>query len=231
MKVFSSNVGDEEIELRIILLGAPGSGKGTQAERIAETTGMMHVSSGDLFRQAEKDGTELGKLAKSYMEKGLLVPDEVVTKMVMERIAGTEKGFILDGFPRTLEQAESLDKGLGTDGIDKAVYIEVSREELLKRLSGRWICRRCQKPYHLISSPPKVAGICDVCGGELYQRSDDTLETAEKRLEVYFQQTAPLVEYYDKKEKLVKIDGERAIGEVSKDLLAKLRWSEDGDNH
>ena len=192
---------------------------------------MMHVSSGDLFRQAEKDGTELGKLAKSYMEKGLLVPDEVVTKMVMERIAGTEKGFILDGFPRTLEQAESLDKGLGTDGIDKAVYIEVSREELLKRLSGRWICRRCQKPYHLISSPPKVAGICDVCGGELYQRSDDTLETAEKRLEVYFQQTAPLVEYYDKKEKLVKIDGERAIGEVSKDLLAKLRWSEDGDNH
>jgi adenylate kinase len=217
--------------LRIILLGAPGSGKGTQAERIAETTRMMHVSSGDLFRQAEKDGTELGKLAKSYMEKGLLVPDGVVTKMVMERIAGTEKGFILDGFPRTLEQAESVDKGLGTDGIDKAVYIEVSREELLKRLSGRWICRRCQKPYHSISSPPKVAGTCDVCGGELYQRSDDTLETAEKRLEVYFQQTAPLVEYYDKKEKLVKIDGERAIGEVSKDLLTKLRWSEDGDNH
>lgn len=192
---------------------------------------MTHVSSGDLFRQAEKDGTELGKLAKSYMEKGLLVPDEVVTKMVMERIAGTEKGFILDGFPRTLEQAESLDKGLETDGIDKAVYIEVSREELLKRLSGRWICRRCQKPYHLISSPPKVAGTCDVCGGELYQRSDDTLETAEKRLEVYFEQTAPLVEYYDKKGKLLKMDGERAIGEVSKDLLAKLRWSQDGDNH
>ena len=124
-----------------------------------------------------------------------------------------------------------MDKGLGTDGIDKAVYMEVSREELLKRLSGRWICRRCQKPYHAISSPPKVAGTCDVCGGELYQRADDTLETAEKRLEVYFQQTAPLVEYYDKKEKLVKIEGERAIGEVSKDLLAKLHWSGDGDNH
>jgi adenylate kinase len=192
---------------------------------------MMHVSSGDLFRQAEKDGTELGKLAKSYMEKGLLVPDEIVTKMVLERIAGNEKGFILDGFPRTLEQAESLDKALGTHGIDKAVYIEVSREELLKRLSGRWICRRCQKPYHLISSPPKVAGSCDFCGGELYQRSDDTMETAQKRLEVYFEQTAPLVEYYGKKEKLVEMDGERLIEEVNKDLLAKLHWSEDGDNH
>lgn len=217
--------------MRIILLGAPGSGKGTQAERIAEITGMMHVSSGDLFRQAEKDGTELGKLAKSYMEKGLLVPDEIVTKMVLERIAGNGKGFILDGFPRTLEQAESLDKALGTDGIDKAVYIEVSREELLRRLSGRWICRGCQKPYHLITSPPKVAGRCDVCGGELYQRSDDTMETAKKRLEVYFEQTAPLVEYYGKKEKLVEMDGERPIEEVNKDLLAKLQWSEDGDNH
>ncbi len=217
--------------MRIILLGAPGSGKGTQAERLAETTGMVHLSSGDLFRQAEKDGTELGKLAKSFMEKGLLVPDEVVIKMVLESIAGTQSGVILDGFPRTLEQAESLDKALGEDGIDKAVYIEVSRDELLKRLSGRWICRQCQKPYHLVTSPPKTAGRCDSCGGDLYQRPDDTVETAEKRLEVYFKQTAPLVEYYRKKGRLVQIAGEKSIEMVSQDLLAKLRLRQDGHRH
>ncbi len=217
--------------MRIILLGAPGSGKGTQAERLAETTGMVHLSSGDLFRQAEREGTELGKLAKSFMEKGLLVPDEVVIKMVLERIAGTQSGVILDGFPRTLEQAESLDKALGEDGIDKAVYIEVSRDELLKRLSGRWICRQCQKPYHLATSPPKTAGRCDSCGGDLYQRPDDTVETAEKRLEVYFKQTAPLVEYYQKKGRLVQIAGEKSIEMVSQDLLAKLRLRQDGHRH
>jgi adenylate kinase len=217
--------------LRIILLGAPGSGKGTQAERLAEITGMTHISSGDIFRQAEKEGTELGELAKSYMEKGLLVPDEIVTKMVLERIAGNERGFILDGFPRTIEQAESLDKALGEDDIDKAVYIEVSRGELLRRLSGRWICRQCQRPYHLTTSPPKMAGRCDVCGGQLYQRPDDTMETAEKRLKVYFEQTAPLVDYYCKKGRLLEMDGERQIEEVSKDLLAKVRWIGDGHNH
>ncbi len=192
---------------------------------------MVHLSSGDLFRQAEKDGTELGKLAQSFMEKGLLVPDEVVIKMVLESIAGTQSGVILDGFPRTLEQAESLDKALGEDGIDKAVYIEVSRDELLKRLSGRWICRQCQKPYHLVTSPPKTAGRCDSCGGDLYQRPDDTVETAEKRLEVYFKQTAPLVEYYQKKGRLVQIAGEKSIEMVSQDLLAKLRLRQDGHRH
>ncbi len=217
--------------MRIILLGAPGSGKGTQAERLAAATGMLHLSSGDLFRQAEKEGTELGMLAKSYMEKGLLVPDEVVIKMVLERIAGNKAGVIFDGFPRTLEQAESLDRALGEDGIDKAVYIEVSRDELLKRLSGRWICRQCQKPYHLVTSPPKKAGRCDSCGAELYQRPDDTVETAEKRLEVYFQQTAPLVEYYRKKGRLVEIAGEKPIETVSKDLVARLRLRQDGHRH
>lgn len=217
--------------MRVILLGAPGSGKGTQAERLAGITGMMHLSSGDLFRQAEKEGTELGKLAKSYMEKGLLVPDDVVIKMVLERVAGNRVGVILDGFPRTLEQAESLDKALGEDGIDKAVYMEVSRDELLKRLSGRWICRQCQKPYHLVTSPPKMADRCDSCGGELYQRPDDTMETAIKRLEVYFKQTAPLVDYYRKKGKLVKIEGEKPIEAVSKDLLDKLRWRQGGHTH
>jgi adenylate kinase len=185
---------------------------------------MTHISSGDIFRQAEKEGSELGKLAKSYMEKGLLVPDEVVTKMVLDRIAGNERGFILDGFPRTIEQAESLDKALREDDIDKAVYIKVSQDELLRRLSGRWICRQCEKPYHLTTSPPKVAGRCDVCGGQLYQRPDDTTETAEKRLKVYFEQTAPLVDYYRKKGRLLEMDGERQIEEVSKDLLSKLRW-------
>jgi len=217
--------------LRIILLGAPGSGKGTQAERLAAATGMMHLSSGDLFRQAEKEGTELGKLAKSHMEKGLLVPDEVVIRMVLERIAGNKAGVIFDGFPRTLEQAESLDKALGEGGIDKAVYIEVSRGELLKRLSGRWICRQCQKPYHLVTSPPKKAGRCDNCGGELYQRPDDTVETAEKRLEVYLEQTAPLVEYYRRKGRLVEIAGERPIETVNKDLVARLRLRQDGHRH
>ncbi len=214
--------------MRIILLGAPGSGKGTQAERLADTTGMTHLSSGDLFRQAEKEGTELGKLAKSYMEKGLLVPDDVVIKMVLERIAGKEVGVILDGFPRTLEQAESLDEALGKDGVDKAIHIEVSQDELLKRLSGRWICRQCQKPYHLVTSPPKMTGRCDSCSGDLYQRPDDTMETAMKRLEVYFKQTAPLVDYYRKKGKLVQIEGEKTIEAVSKDLLAKLHWRRDG---
>jgi len=208
--------------MRLILLGAPGSGKGTQAERLAEAKGLVHISSGDLFRKAEKEGTDLGKLAKSYMEKGLLVPDEVTIKMILERISGIDQGFMLDGFPRTLEQAEALDKALNKDGIDKAVYIDVSREELLRRLSGRWICRQCQAPYHTVSSPPKVAGRCDVCGVELYQRADDTRETAEKRLEVYFEQTAPLIDYYKKSGRLLEIEGESSIEEVNEAILKLL---------
>ncbi len=217
--------------MKLILLGAPGSGKGTQAEKVAEMTGTMHVSSGDLFRKAEKDGTELGKLAKSYMEKGQLVPDEVVVKMVLEHIAGNKKGFILDGFPRTIEQAKALDQAFVKDGIDKAVLIEVTRDELLRRLTGRWICRKCQKPFHLVSSPPKVAGKCDACGGELYQRADDTMETAKNRLEVYNTQTAPLIDYYRKQGKLLELNGERPIEEVSKELLKKLGWRGDGHRH
>ncbi len=213
--------------MRVILLGAPGSGKGTQAERLSEEANLAHIASGDLFRQAEKDGTELGKLAKSYMEKGLLVPDEITIRMVMDRIASLEsgQGFLLDGFPRTIEQAQALDKALAGEkkAIDKAVYIKVSNEELLRRLSGRWICRQCQTPYHMVSSPPKVAGKCDRCGGELYQRADDTRETAEKRLEVYFNQTSPLINYYQKEGKLAEINGEQDIGEVSKELAVLLR--------
>jgi len=213
--------------MRIILLGAPGSGKGTQADVLSKEIGLVHIASGDLFRQAQKDGTELGKMAKEYMEKGLLVPDEITIRMILERLNSlkSDQGFMLDGFPRTIEQAKALDKALADEdkAIDKVMYVKVSNEELLRRLSGRWICRQCQTPFHMVSSPPKVAGKCDNCGGELYQRADDTRETAEKRLEVYFSQTAPLIDYYQKKGKLAEIDGQQNIEEVSKKLLAVLR--------
>ncbi|MFC2009553.1 adenylate kinase [Chloroflexota bacterium] len=212
--------------MRIILLGAPGSGKGTQADVLSKEIGLVHIASGDLFRQAQKDGTELGKMAKEYMEKGLLVPDEITIRMILERLSllKSDQGFMLDGFPRTIEQAQALDKALADEdkAIDKVMYVKVSNEELLRRLSGRWICRQCQTPFHVVSSPPKVAGKCDNCGSELYQRADDTRETAEKRLEVYFSQTAPLIDYYQKKGKLVEIDGQQNIEEVSKQLLAVL---------
>jgi adenylate kinase len=208
--------------MRLILLGAPGSGKGTQAERLSQATGLVHIASGDLFRQAEREGTELGKLAKSYMEKGLLVPDEVTIRMTLERIAESSQGFILDGFPRTMEQAQALDIALAEVPIDKVIYIKVPQEELLRRLSERWICRQCETPYNLVSSPPKVAGKCDLCGGELYQRPDDNKETVQKRLEVYFAQTTPLISYYQQRGKLVEIDGEKTIKEVSKQLRALL---------
>jgi adenylate kinase len=209
--------------MRVILLGAPGSGKGTQAERLSQATGLVHIASGDLFRQAERKGTKLGKLAKSYMEKGLLVPDKVTISMILERIAELSQGFILDGFPRNIEQAQALDRALAAEGaIDKVIYIKVPQEELLRRLSERWICQQCETPYNLASSPPKVAGKCDLCGGKLYQRPDDNQETAQKRLEVYFAQTAPLISYYQQRGKLVEIDGEKTIEEVSKELLALL---------
>jgi adenylate kinase len=213
--------------MRVILLGAPGSGKGTQAEVLSREIGLMHIASGDLFRQAQKEGTELGILAKGYMEKGLLVPDEITIRMILERITSlmSSQDFMLDGFPRTIEQAQALDKALAKENktIDKVLYVKVSNEELLRRLSGRWICRECQTPYHLVSSPPKVAGKCDHCSGELYQRTDDTRKTAQKRLEVYFSQTAPLIDYYQQRRKLVEIDGGRSIEEVSKELVALLR--------
>ncbi len=208
--------------MRLILLGAPGSGKGTQAERLSQATGLVHISSGDLFRQAAKEGTELGKLAQSYMEKGLLVPNEVTIKMILERIAESSQGFILDGFPRTTEQAQALDIALAEVPIDKVIYINVPQEELLRRLGERWICRQCETPYNLVSSPPKVAGKCDLCGGELYQRPDDNRETVQKRLEVYFAQTIPLISYYQERGKLAEIDGGKTIEEVSEELLALL---------
>ena len=186
----------------IILLGAPGAGKGTQAVMLAEKKELVQVASGDLFRKALQHETELGKKAKVYMEKGQLVPNEITIQMVLERLAEPDckNGAILDGFPRNLEQAKALDEAMEKESraIDKVVYIKVSERELLKRLSGRWICRQCQAPYHEVDSPPKVAGKCDRCSGELYQRADDTEETVKKRLGVYFEETSPLIDYYKK---------------------------------
>ncbi len=215
--------------MKLVLLGAPGSGKGTQAGMIGQGLGAAHVASGDLFREAVKRGDELGQQVKSYMEKGLLVPDEVTIKMILERISAPDcaKGFILDGFPRTLEQAKALDRALGDRGeaIEKVAYINVSKEELVTRLSGRFICRSCQAPYHAVSSPPKVEGKCDRCGGELYQRSDDTPETVAKRLEVYLAETAPLIDYYRGAGKLLEINGQQGIEEVAQELTRALAKS------
>jgi len=209
-----------------VLLGAPGSGKGTQAGIISERLGIAHVASGDLFREAASRGDEVGRQAKFYMEKGLLVPDEITIRMILERVAAPDcaRGFILDGFPRTLEQAKALDMALGERGedIDRVFYIKVATEELVRRLSGRFICRSCQTPYHRVSSPPEVAGRCDRCGGELYQRPDDLPETVKKRIEVYFAETAPLIDYYEKAGKLVEINGQGEISEIGERLVAAL---------
>ena len=214
----------------IILLGAPGAGKGTQAANIARKLNLLHIASGDLFRQALEQGSKLGMQAESYMEKGELVPDGITTQMVLERLSApdSEAGVILDGFPRNLEQAEALDEALAgqNKAIDKVVSIKVPAEELLRRLSGRWVCRHCQAVYNIIESSPKVRGKCDKCGGELYQRPDDTAETVKKRLEVYFAQTAPLIDYYRQRGKLLEIDGEGSVDEVTQRIVAALHQGE-----
>ncbi len=211
----------------IVFLGAPGAGKGTQAARVAQEMKLAHIATGDLFRQAQEQGAELAILAKSYMEKGMLVPDEITIRMVLERISAPdcESGVIFDGFPRNLNQAEALDGALAERGkvTDKVVYIKVSEEELLERLSGRWICRRCQAPYHAVNSPPTVWGRCDQCGGELYQRPDDNVETIKKRLEVYFAETAPLIDYYTQAGKLSEVVGEGSVDEVKERIIEALR--------
>ena len=211
----------------IILLGAPGAGKGTQAVMLAKKLKLAQVASGDLFRQALQKETELGKKAKAFMDKGQLVPDEITIQMVLERLAApdTQGGAIFDGFPRNIKQAGALDEALAKQAkaINKVIYIKVPEGELLKRLSGRWICRNCQAPYHEVDNPPKVKGICDRCGGELYQRPDDKVATVKKRLEVYFAETAPLIDYYKKAGKLQEIDGEGGAAEVNRRIIAALK--------
>lgn len=213
--------------MNIVFLGAPGAGKGTQAANVAKELSLAHIASGDLFRQALAQKTELGLKAKAYMEDGQLVPDEITIKMVLERISAPdcETGIILDGFPRNLDQAKALDTALTglAKKIDNAVYIKVAEEELLKRLTGRWICRDCQAPYHEVTSPPKVKGKCDKCGGELYQRADDVTETIKKRLQVYFAETFPLIDYYARAGKLLEVDGEGNIDGISTRIVAALR--------
>ncbi len=212
--------------MNLIFLGAPGAGKGTQAAVISKELGIEHVASGDLFRKAQARGDELGRQVKSYMEKGLLVPDETTIRTIqahMDRYS-PEQGFLLDGFPRTLEQATALDNMLSLQhkAIDWAVYIEVELEKLTARLNGRLTCSQCQAPYHQVSSPPQVEGRCDKCGGELYQRADDAPETVSKRLKVYFEQTSPLIAYYRNEGKLLEVNGAQAIEKVAEDITASL---------
>ncbi len=210
----------------LVFLGAPGAGKGTQAAVVSQQLKLAHIATGDLFREAVKKGTELGKLAKSYMEKGELVPDEVTVKMLAERLSqpDTAGGVIFDGFPRTLEQATALDRMMieQNKSIDRAVYIEVPEEALLKRLGGRWTCKNCGAVYHETASPPKVAGKCDKCGGELYQRADDNEKTIRERLKVYFSQTTPLLDYYQGAGKLITVDGTLEIKTVSENIIKAL---------
>ena len=209
----------------VVFLGAPGAGKGTQASVVAQKLGVPHIATGDLFRQAVEKGTKLGLLAKSYMEKGALVPDEVTIQMLSERLAQPDckQGCVFDGFPRTLDQAKALDGVMAKlkSKIDKAIDIEVPDADLLKRLGGRWICRKCQTPYHEVFSPPKMKGTCDKCGGELYQRADDNEETIKNRLKVYHSQTTPILDFY--KDKLVKIDGTVEIAKVTEQIVKAMK--------
>jgi adenylate kinase len=213
--------------MNVVMLGPPGAGKGTQAALLAERLGTPHVATGDLFRAALKNETELGLTAKSYMERGELVPDEVTIAMVRERLeeSDCDSGVLLDGFPRTIEQAEAL-KGLLTDQgktVDRALFIDADEEELVRRLSSRWTCRNCQAVYNVISNPPREEGKCDICGGELYQRSDDVPETVRNRIRVYWQQTSPLIDYYRDEGLLITIKSEGGIERVQERILEALR--------
>lgn len=213
--------------MNLILMGPPGAGKGTQADGIVKEFSVPHISTGDMFRAAVGEGTALGLKAKGFMDAGQLVPDDVTIGIVQERLSkpDCQKGFLLDGFPRTLAQAEALETMLGKLGrpIDLVINIEVPLEDLVARLTGRYICRQCAAPYHVIFNPPQVAGRCDQCGGELYQRADDSEATARKRLDVYLAQTAPLVEFYDQRGLLEPIDGSKSMDEVERAICTVVR--------
>lgn len=204
--------------MKIIMLGAPGAGKGTQAKMLADKYAIPHISTGDIFRANIKNGTDLGKKAKEYMDQGLLVPDELTVDLVVDRIQQEDckEGYILDGFPRTIPQAESLDKALNSlnDKIDYAVNVEVPDENIVNRMSGRRACVACGSTYHLVHIPTKVEGICDRCGAELILREDDKPETVQKRLTIYHEQTQPLIDYYQGKNALVEVDGTVDMNDV-----------------
>ena len=204
--------------MKIIMLGAPGAGKGTQAKMIAEKYGLPHISTGDIFRANIKNGTELGKEAKEYMDKGLLVPVELTVRLLLDRVAQDDckNGYVLDGFPRTIPQAEVLDEKLSDLGekVDYAINVDVPDENIVNRMSGRRACLNCGATYHIVSIPPKKEGICDVCGSELVLRDDDRPETVQNRLKVYHEQTQPLIDFYEKKGVLRSVDGTLPMEEV-----------------
>ena len=212
--------------MKIIMLGAPGAGKGTQAKMIAEKCGIPHISTGDIFRANIKNGTELGAKAKEYMDKGLLVPDELVCDLVVDRIqqADCEKGYILDGFPRTIPQAEALENALNAieQKLDYAIDIDVPDENIINRMSGRRACVGCGATYHVLFNPTKVEGKCDVCGESLILRDDDKPETVSKRLKVYHEQTQPLIDYYTEQGVLKTVDGTRSLDEVFQAIVEIL---------
>lgn len=212
--------------MKIIMLGAPGAGKGTQAKQIADKYSIPHISTGDIFRANIKNGTELGKKAKQYMDQGTLVPDELTCDLVMDRIQQDDckNGFVLDGFPRTIPQAEALDAALGkiNEKMDYAIDVDVPDENIVNRMSGRRACLNCGATYHLISIPPKVEGICDRCGSEIVLREDDKPETVQKRLKVYHEQTQPLIDYYKNQGILKSVDGTQPMDEVFKAIVTIL---------
>lgn len=212
--------------MKIIMLGAPGAGKGTQAKMIADKYSIPHISTGDIFRANIKNGTELGKKAKTYMDQGLLVPDELVVDLVVDRVgqADCSNGYVLDGFPRTIPQAESLDAALEKLGskVDYAINVEVPDENIVRRMSGRRACVACGATYHIVHIPTKVEGICDRCGSKLILRDDDKPETVKKRLAVYHEQTQPLIDYYNDKKVLVEVDGTKDMNDVFTDIVKIL---------
>ena len=213
--------------MNILFMGPPGAGKGTQAERIITEFGIPHISTGDAFRAAMREGTPIGLKAKEYIDQGLLVPDDVTVGVVRERLAQSdcEAGFLLDGFPRTLAQAEALDDMLTAMGrkLDHVINLSVDRDLLLARLTGRRICKSCGATYHVIFNPPQQEGVCDKCQGELYQRSDDSEEKVGTRLDEYINKTAPLLDYYEAKGLLRQVDGEKEIDTVTSEVVSLLR--------
>ena len=212
-----------------VLFGPPGVGKGTQAERLQKELKLAHVATGDLFRDHLKRETDLGRLAKSYMERGALVPDDVTIGMVRERMkdADTQNGMLLDGFPRTIAQAEALDRLLAEKGdkIQHVLFINAPKQVLLDRLGNRWTCKQCGKVYNALSQPPKVHGVCDDCGGEVYQRPDDQPEVQEKRINVYLEQTAPLIEHFKGLGQLTEINGVQSVDQVYAGLMKAIERS------
>lgn len=209
--------------MKIIMLGAPGAGKGTQAKKIADKYQIPHISTGDIFRANLKEGTELGKKAKAYMDQGLLVPDELTVDLVLDRInhPDCKDGYVLDGFPRNIPQAQSLTKALADAGqhVEFAINIEVPDEAIVARMAGRRACLNCGATYHVVHIPTKVEGICDRCGGQLILRDDDKPETVKKRLEVYHEQTKPLIDYYTNEHVLVEVDGTQEMEEVFRNIV------------